>query len=58
MPWEKEKGEKEKREKGLKTKEWQQSEEKQIILLNKISEYKIIHYNTIQLELKPINQIK
>ena len=42
MPWEKEKGEKEKREKGLKTKEWQQSEEKQIILLNKISEYKIM----------------
>ena len=33
---------------GLKTKQWQQSEEKQTNLLNKISECKITHYNTIQ----------
>ena len=32
---------------GPKTKQWQQSEEKQTILLNKILECKITHYNTI-----------
>ena len=47
-PW---KGKREKKEKGreigLKTKQQQWSEEKQTNLLNKISECKISHYNTI-----------
>jgi len=49
MPWEREKEKKREkgREMGLKTKHRQLSEEKQTILLNKISECKITHYNTI-----------
>jgi len=46
MAQERGKGEKG-REMGLKTKQQQQSEEKQINLLSKISECKITHYNTI-----------
>lgn len=48
MPWEREKVKRGKgKEMDLKTKQWQQSEEKQSNLLNKISEFKITHYSTI-----------
>jgi len=48
MPWEREKVKRGKgKEMDLKTKQWQQSEEKQTHLLNKILKCKITHYETI-----------
>ena len=46
------------REMGLRTKQKQWSEEEKNILLNKILECKVTHYNTIYLELKLINNLK